>query len=81
VRLRCLDSGQESPPIRPVSGEQIPWPDGRMEDDDRRCRFAHPRRVRLTSRGLTVEDFDFILGALRRLFEASLATGDPVRWA
>jgi hypothetical protein len=80
VRLRCLDSGQESPPIPPISGEQIPWPDGRMQDDGGRCRFAHPRRLRVASRGLTAEDFDVILGALRRLFEASVATGNPVRW-
>ncbi|APR87986.1 hypothetical protein A7982_13335 [Minicystis rosea] len=81
VRLRCLDSGQESPPIASITGRQIPWPDGRMEDDGGRCRFACPQRLGVIRRGLTVADFDFILGALRRLFEASSVTGNPVRWS
>jgi hypothetical protein len=80
VRLVCLDTGRPSDPMPPIHGAEIPWPDGRSQDDAGRRRFACPRHLRVVTRSLHAADFDHILGALRRVFEAAVATGNSVRW-
>ncbi|MEV0398183.1 hypothetical protein [Polymorphospora rubra] len=43
-------------------------------------RRTPPPRLRVESRPRTAADFDYVVGALRRLCEASVATGNPVMW-
>jgi hypothetical protein len=59
VRLVCLDTQRESPPV---------------------CRVHGAARLRVVTRARGAADFDFILRALRVVFRASVATGNPVRW-
>ncbi|CAN98707.1 MULTISPECIES: hypothetical protein [Sorangium] len=80
VLLRDLDTGREFESRVAVPGGCIPWPDGRMQDDRGRVRSAYPRSFHVAQRALGVADFEQILGSLRRVFEASVATGNPVCW-
>lgn len=57
-----------------------PWPDGRWQDDQGRWRSEVPGRLRVEHRAVTADDFAYILRPLRVVFEASVATGNPVRW-
>ena len=80
VLLRNLDTGSEFESRVAVPGRSIPWPDGRMQDDKGRVRSAYPRSFHVEQRALGIADFEQILGSLRRVFEASVATGNPVCW-
>lgn len=64
-----------------VSGAAIPWPDGRMQDDEGRRRHEHPLYLHVEVRPRTADDFAYILDPLRRIFAASLETGNPVYWS
>jgi hypothetical protein len=65
----------------PVSiRRDVPWPDGRWQDDQGRCNFILPSELHVEARVVTPADFDHILGPLERLFRASVETGNPVRW-
>jgi hypothetical protein len=59
----------------------IPWPDGRWQDDQGRCNFILPAELHVESRAVTPAGFGHILGPLERLFQASVETGNPVRWS
>jgi hypothetical protein len=61
-------------------GEAIPWPDGRMQDDKGRQRFRYPRFMHVETRMVTADEFAYVLQSLTELFEAAIATGNPVRW-
>lgn len=63
-----------------VDGRQIPWPDGRMEDDRGRCRFDHPTQLHVDRRPERSSDYEYILKPLEIVFRASAETGNPVRW-
>lgn len=64
----------------PIAGKQIPWDDGRWENEDGRCRFDYPYEFHVEQRPRVVADFDRIVRALRIVFEASVQSGNPVRW-
>ena len=76
-----LDSGARLTVARRIHGEAIPWPDGRMQDDQGRWRFSELARMHVAPYELTAASFDFILGNLRAVFTASVETGNPVRWS
>jgi hypothetical protein len=57
-----------------------PWPDGRTQDDSGRVNFVLVPEVRVVRRDVVAADFAYIVDALRRLFEASIETGNPVHW-
>jgi hypothetical protein len=63
-----------------ISGKQIPWEDGSWEKPDGKCRFEYPSEFHLERRPRLVSDFDYIVKALRAVFDASVRTGNPVRW-
>jgi hypothetical protein len=75
------DTGQRFIWSTAISGQAIPWPDGRMQDDEGRFRFEHPRYLHVEERPHTAADFAYILDPLRRIFTASLEVGNPVYWS
>jgi hypothetical protein len=60
--------------------ENVPWPDGRMQDDQGRCNSAYPSSLAVERRKRAASEFDYILRPLRSVFQASLDTGNPVQW-
>jgi hypothetical protein len=58
----------------------IPWPDGRMENDKRQIRSERLEEFHVEIRDQISADFKYILEPLTRVFQASVATGNPVRW-
>ncbi len=74
------DTGEKYTGRTAVSGEAIPWPDGRMQDDRHRVRFDHPAGLHVEAREIRPGDFAPILDPLARVFRASVETGNPVRW-
>ena len=63
-----------------ISGKQIPWEDGSWQKLNGQCRFEYPAEFHVERRPRLVSDFDYIVKALRAVFDASLKTGNPVRW-
>ncbi|HET8631303.1 MAG TPA: hypothetical protein VFL91_28110 [Thermomicrobiales bacterium] len=63
-----------------ITGHEIPWPDGRMENDQGSVRNAYPRFLEVTRRRVTSADYDYILDPLTEIFEASVEIGNPVIW-
>jgi hypothetical protein len=80
VRFEDLETGRTFEGRIAVSGKAIPWPDGRMQDDQRRYRFDRPARFHVKVRAERSTDYEYILGPLERVFRASVETGNPVRW-
>jgi hypothetical protein len=75
-----LDSGRTFESRTAVPGKMIPWPDGRMQDDQGRCNFEHPPELHVEDRPERSSDYEYILGPLERVFRESVETGNPVRW-
>lgn len=75
-----LDSGRRIETRTAIPGKEIPWPDGRMRDDEGRFRLHYPRHIAVEERPLTPADFATITAALRTVFQAAIDTGNPVRW-
>ncbi|QDT52236.1 hypothetical protein Pan44_02450 [Caulifigura coniformis] len=63
-----------------ISGRQIPWDDGSWETADGRCRFVYPSEMHVEQRPRRTDDSSPVVQALRAVFEASVASGNPVRW-
>lgn len=80
VRFEDLDTGRTFEGRIAVSGKAIPWPDGRMQDDQGRYRFDRPAVLHVEVRAERSTDYEYILGPLERAFRASVETGNPVRW-
>lgn len=81
AELVDLDSGVCLTVALRIHGAAIPWPDGRMQDDQGRWRFSEPARMHVAPHEQTAASFDFILGSLRTVFTASVETSNPVRWS
>ena len=75
-----LDGGKRFVGRIAVTGREIPWPDGRMEDDRGRSRFEHPVRLHVEERQRSAADFAYIVEPLRAVFRAAVAVGNPVYW-
>lgn len=75
-----LDSGRSFECRMAVSGRAIPWPDGRMTDDGGRSNFEHPVELHVEVRRGQSTQFESVVGALEKVFQASVETGNPVRW-
>ena len=63
-----------------IPGKEIPWPDGRMRNDEGRFRLHYPAHISVEERPLTPSDFASITAALRHVLQAAANTGNPVRW-
>jgi hypothetical protein len=80
VEFVDLETGLQFVGRTAVSGKQVPWPDGRMENDKGQCRFEYPRLLHVERRGRTAADFAYIVDPLTRVLQAAVKTGNPVRW-
>ena len=75
-----LDTGRRIECKTAIPGKEIPWPDGRMRNDEGRFRLDYPRHIGVEERPLTPTDFETITAALRQVMQAAVTTGNPVRW-
>lgn len=75
-----LDTGHVYESGIAISGKQIPWEDGSWQKPNGGCRFAYPSEFHVEQQTRNVADFDYAVMALRTVFSASVATGNPVRW-
>jgi hypothetical protein len=75
-----LNSGMVYESGIPISGKQIPWGDGRWENSLGQARFEYPAEFHVEQRPRLVDDFAFIVESLKVVFDASVQTGNPVRW-
>lgn len=68
-----------------VRGRQVlfqvsPWPDGKMQDDEGKFHIVYPARIHVSKRERRPSEFEYIILPLRRLCEAAVETGNPIRW-
>lgn len=76
-----LDTGDVYESGIAISGKQIPWEDGSWQKPGGKCRFEYPAKFHVEQRPRLVADFDRTVNALRTVFDASVQTGNPVRWS
>jgi len=73
AKLRDLETGETYVGQIVVGVRETMTPEGTLQ-------YLVPERFSVETRDVIASDFEYILGALTRLFEASLATGNPVFW-
>jgi hypothetical protein len=79
--FRLTDDATGTEFVSPIGvSKAIPWPDGRMQDDQGRSHFGYPARLGVESRRCAADEFEYILRPLRIVFRASVETGNPVQW-
>jgi hypothetical protein len=80
AEYRALDGGDHYVSPRSFINTYGAWPDGRRKNDEGQLYVEHPRHLHVEERPQTGADFDYILRPLTVVLEASVATGNPVRW-
>jgi hypothetical protein len=75
-----IETGRTFECKTPIPGGEIPWPDGRMRDDEERFRLHYPRQVAMQIQPVTPEYFAPLLDQIDAILQISEATGNPVRW-
>ncbi len=75
-----LETGRRVVCRTAIPGKEIPWPDGRDENDRGQVRWEYPRYLHVEQRRLTFSHFSRIVDALEKILAAAVATGNPVRW-
>jgi hypothetical protein len=80
VEFRDLDTMQTLVCPIVVPGCPKPWADGRIQNDRGEVRFNPSDGFHVELRMLDPTHFDYAVNPLARVFEASVATGNPVRW-
>ena len=80
VEFLDLDTGMRFVCSAAIAGREIPWPDGRMKDDDGKSRFDYPTDFHVEIRNVVPGDFSYILEPLEEVFRAAVETENPVRW-
>jgi hypothetical protein len=75
-----LDSERRFECKTPIPGKEIPWPDGRMRNDEGGFRLEYPRLLNVETQALPASYFASITDSLVEVFSASVTTGNPVRW-
>jgi hypothetical protein len=80
VEFMDLHAGEKFVCETAVRGNSIPWPDGRMQDDEGRWRSEYPSEFDVEIRNVNPSDFDYILESLTKMFRISVDVGSPVRW-
>jgi hypothetical protein len=80
IEFLDLDTGEKVVCGSGVGGNNVPWPDGRMKNDEGMGRIEYPTTVHVEMRNLRPADFAYIVDPLTRIFRASVETGNPVRW-
>jgi hypothetical protein len=56
------------------------WADGMMQDDQGMLQTDYPARLHVSKRERQASEFKYIVSPLRKLCEASIETGNPIRW-
>jgi hypothetical protein len=68
-------AARTDPMIRIVYG-----PNGNLQDAEGNIHFGYPVRMHIITRKRLPSDFDHVVSALRAVCEASVQTGNPIRW-
>ena len=63
-----------------ISGKQIPWPDGSMENDAGQVRLEYPQVMHVEARPVESDHYAYIVEPLISVCEASIETGNPIVW-
>ena len=63
-----------------ISGEQIRWSNGEWENEKGQVRFEYPKHFYTETRDREVDEFQYIIEPLSAICEASVKTGNPIRW-
>ena len=67
--------------VSPIgASKQVPWPDGRSQNDKGQVNSVYPPHVAVEYRAREAGEFDYILRSLASVFRASVETGNPVQW-
>jgi len=74
-----LDSGRTFRSRNGV-GKLSHWSDGRLQDDKGAWRFEYPAQLHVTQRERSASEFEYIIIPLRKVCEAAVKTGNPIRW-
>jgi hypothetical protein len=80
VRFTDLVTGTDFIARALVLTRPVPWPDGRMQNDKGHGRSKPLEEFHVEIRDQSPADFDYVLDSLTRVFQASVTTGNPVRW-
>jgi hypothetical protein len=80
VKLTDPSTGMEFICKSVIWGQEIPWPDGRMTNDNGQVRRQRVKKFHVEIRDQVSSQFGYILEPLRKVFQASVSTGNPVRW-
>jgi hypothetical protein len=80
VELVDVDTGRRLECPTAVPGRQIPWPDGRLQNDEGKVRTSYPRRLRVEERAISTAEFDYALRPLEEVFRTAVEIGNPVCW-
>jgi hypothetical protein len=80
VEYRDAETGESVVCTVPL-GYTVPWPDGRFQDEKGQWRHVYPGEFHVERREALPSQFEYTVSALARLFEASVKTGNPVRWS
>lgn len=75
-----LDTGEVFESGIAIAGKAIPWEDGSWTNAQNQHRFEYPEELHVERRPWLVSDLDYVITALRSVFQASVETGNPVRW-
>lgn len=82
-RVKFIDqaSGETVECFLAVAGEEIPWPNGSWENEKGQVRLRYPSRFRTEWRKRTPDDYRALTTSLRTVCQASVDSGNPIRWA
>ncbi len=80
VKYIDIVSGMEFVCYSTIPGEQITWPNGSWENEKGQVRFSFPRHYCTKYREDTPGEYSYITESLRTICEASVKTGNPIRW-
>ena len=76
VDLATGDMVQFSHPI----SQYLPWPDGKVEDAEGKPNLQFPSLMHVAECQRQVSEYEYILEPLRTVCQASVETGNPIRW-
>lgn len=58
----------------------IPWPDGRLQNDNGQFNLSYPTELQVVQRQRKFADYEYLVGQLRKVCRAAVETVNPVRW-
>jgi hypothetical protein len=79
VEFVDLESGSTVRCANPIL-RFVTWPDGGIQNENGQFNVQHPQELHLASRKVTAKDHEYVAGNLRKICEAAVETGNPIRW-